>query len=116
MISPSSIRIKAMLAIGIAALLIEGCSVGPKYKGPSPSANALAPFHNKVNEPEPGTPPAPALDEWWSGFNDPMLVTVIQRALNQNLDLAASLERVNQARAVAGGAAARLLPEGEFDA
>jgi NodT family efflux transporter outer membrane factor (OMF) lipoprotein len=36
--------------------------------------------------------------------------------LRQNLDLAASIERVNQARAVAAGAGARLYPTGEFDA
>jgi NodT family efflux transporter outer membrane factor (OMF) lipoprotein len=40
----------------------------------------------------------------------------VQRALSQNLDLAASIERVNQARAVAAGAGARLYPTGEFDA
>jgi NodT family efflux transporter outer membrane factor (OMF) lipoprotein len=45
-----------------------------------------------------------------------MLVTIVQRALSQNLDLAASIERVNQARAVAAGAGARLYPTGEFDA
>ena len=49
------------------------------------------------------------------GFHDPMLVTIVQRGLRQNLDLAASLERVNQARAVAAGAGARLYPTGELD-
>lgn len=39
-----------------------------------------------------------------------MLVKVIQRALDQNLDLAAAPARVRQARVVAQGAGAQLLP------
>jgi len=64
----------------------------------------------------PASNPVPSLDQWWKGFNDPELVMLVQRALEQNLDLAASLERVNEARAVAFGAKARLYPSGEFDA
>ncbi len=45
-----------------------------------------------------------------------MLVTVLQRALEQNLDLQASISRVAQARAAAAGAGAKLYPVGEFDA
>jgi NodT family efflux transporter outer membrane factor (OMF) lipoprotein len=60
--------------------------------------------------------PSPSLDDWWNGFSDPQLVSIVQRALNENLDLAASLERVNQARAAAAGAGARLYPSGELDA
>ena len=96
--------------------VLQGCSVGPKYKGPTPSATALAPFHNKVETPPSDNMSAISLDEWWTGFHDPVLTTIVQRALNQNLDLAASFERVNQARAVAAGAGARLYPAGEFDA
>ena len=50
------------------------------------------------------------------GFNDPMLVTVVQRALNQNLDLDAALARVRQARAAASGAGAELLPTADLGA
>jgi NodT family efflux transporter outer membrane factor (OMF) lipoprotein len=111
----SSFSIAASLSMLLFSLLLQGCSVGPKYNAPQPT---LAPFHNKVQTPDADSDNGGAapLDQWWSGFNDPMLVTIVQRALNQNLDLAASLERVNQARAVAGGAGARLYPAGEFDA
>ncbi|HVJ56171.1 MAG TPA: efflux transporter outer membrane subunit [Aliidongia sp.] len=97
------------LAAGLA-----GCSVGPDYTAPK---TALAPFHNldAVTERKIATP-APALDRWWTGFNDPMLVTVVQRALDQNLDLAASLARVQQARAAASAAGAQLLPTVDLDA
>ncbi|WP_263377372.1 efflux transporter outer membrane subunit [Granulicella paludicola] len=108
----------AMVALSgvLLAAFLQGCSVGPKYKAPQPPGAAMAPFHNQLPESDLTKVPSPSLDEWWTGFKDAELVTIIQRALAQNLDLAASLERVNQARAVAGGAAARLYPSGEFDA
>jgi len=59
---------------------------------------------------------APPLDHWWTGFNDPMLVTVVQRALNENLDLDAAFARVRQARATAASAGAQLLPTIDFNA
>jgi hypothetical protein len=45
-----------------------------------------------------------------------MLVTLVQRALNQNLDLDAALARVRQARAAASGAGAELLPTADLGA
>ena len=98
------------------SMFLQGCAVGPKYKAPPPPGAELAPFHNKLEASKSRDVPSPSLDEWWNGFKDPMLVTIVQRALSQNLDLAASLERVNQSRAVALGAGARLFPTGELDA
>ena len=89
------------------SLALEACAVGPNYVRPD---TTLAPFHNKVETPAGAVASAPPLDTWWSGFDDPALVTVVQRALDQNLDLAAALARVQQARAVAKGAGAQLLP------
>ena len=45
-----------------------------------------------------------------------MLTEVVQRALSQNLDLAAAIARVQQARAAASGAGAALLPSADLDA
>jgi NodT family efflux transporter outer membrane factor (OMF) lipoprotein len=59
---------------------------------------------------------AAALDSWWTGFQDPTLTRIVERALGQNLDLAASVARVDQARAAAREAGARLMPEGELAA
>ncbi|MCB8876828.1 efflux transporter outer membrane subunit [Acidisoma silvae] len=103
----TSLRLPSLiLALGLA-----GCMVGPNYKKPDV---ALAPFHNPV--PHEGAAPAPQLDTWWTGFNDPMLVTVVQRALDQNLDLAAAFARVQQARAEANASGAQLLPTFDFNA
>jgi NodT family efflux transporter outer membrane factor (OMF) lipoprotein len=104
--------LKAGRSTVLLSLLLQGCSVGPKYKAPTP---ALAPFHNHVDTPA-TTGASTTLDRWWTGFNDPMLVTVVQRALDQNLDLAAAFARLSQARALAAGAGAQLLPTADFGA
>ena len=106
----------ASLTILVLTIFLQGCSVGPRYKASSPPGTALAPFHNKLEISNSDGTPLPSLDKWWIGFHDPMLVKIVQRALSENLDLAASLERVNQARAVAAGAGARLYPTAEFNA
>lgn len=101
---------KTALSLAFSATL-AACAVGPDYSKPQDS---LAPFHN---QPAAASVNAPAqLDEWWTGFSDPMLVQVVQRALSQNLDLAASIARVQQARAAASGAGAALLPTADLDA
>ena len=98
----------AALAALAAGLSLAACEVGPDY---SPPAVALAPLHNApaVDERAAKGPPPP-LDQWWTGFNDPELSRVIERVLAENLDLQASMERVNEARAAAKGVEAKLLP------
>jgi NodT family efflux transporter outer membrane factor (OMF) lipoprotein len=94
---------------------LASCTLGPHYQGPP--ATALAGYHNaSLIEQRTTAPPPPSLDSWWSGFNDAELSTVVERALSQNLDLAASLARVDHARAIAREAGARLLPEGDANA
>jgi len=88
--------------------------VGPNYTRPVITA---APFHNLDAAKAAKTElPSPPLDAWWTGFDDPMLVTVVQRALQQNLDLAAAFARVTQARAAAAEAGAQLLPTADLGA
>src|SRR5258707_15258352 len=91
---------------------VEGCSVGPRYKAPAP---AIRPFHNPAPM-RPDGAAAPPLDTWWEGFGDRELTRIVQRALDQNLDLAASVTRVEQARAAAKDAGARLKPSGGLNA
>src|SRR5260221_7871986 len=108
----SQAALKATAIILALSLFAGGCAVGPRYVKPTTN---LAPFHNLAGtsaaKPEFSAPP---LDSWWTGFNDPMLVTVVQRALDQNLDLAAAFARVRQARAAAAAAGRPLLPATGF--
>ena len=91
-------------------LSLSACVVGPSYQGPP-----ATPLHDLHGAPaavsvEP-TATVP-LDTWWLGFNDPALTRIVERAVSQNLDLAAAAARVDQARAAAREAGARLLPAG----
>jgi outer membrane protein TolC len=109
---------RSMLRTSAAAVVLAaglaGCTAGPDYVAPK---TTLEPFHNvEAVSARKTAPPVPPLDQWWTGFNDPMLVTIVQRALTQNLDLAAALSRVQRARAAAAAAGAQLLPTVDLDA
>jgi NodT family efflux transporter outer membrane factor (OMF) lipoprotein len=93
------------------SMTLAACAVGPNY---IPPRSELVPFHNLADFSGAKSPSTPPLDRWWLGFNDPMLMTLVKRALEQNLDLAAALARVHQARAAAQGAGAQLLPTAEL--
>ena len=99
----------ALVSISLVSqLCVSGCAVGPSYRAP---ATTLEGFHSAAAlKARPTSAPAPALETWWDGFNDPMLSRTVQRARDQNLDLAAALARVQQARAAAREAGAQLLP------
>ena len=105
----SRVRNHISLALGVAAFgsLLAACAVGPNYKRPHAQ---LTPLHNGPTAADTAGRVPPPLDRWWTGFNDPLLVTVIERALDQNLTLAAAYARVSQSRAAASGAGAALLP------
>ena len=96
--------------VAASVVFTAGCAVGPKYREP---VTNVQPFRIEPSI-ETGTvrPPAPPLDTWWDGFRDPVLTRIVQRAIEQNLDLAAALARVEQARAAAKGVSAQLLPSG----
>jgi len=102
-------RLAALTSVSLLLqLYLSGCAVGPSYRKP---ATTLGNFHNAARvEARPTSAPAPALETWWEGFNDPILSRIVLRARDQNLDLAAALARVQQARAAAREAGAQLLP------
>jgi NodT family efflux transporter outer membrane factor (OMF) lipoprotein len=96
------------------AILAAGCTVGPRYRKP---VTTIQPFHNApAIESRQAVLPAPQLDTWWAGFDDPELTRIVERVLDQNLDLAESLTRVEQARAAAKEAGANLKPSGSLTA
>jgi len=101
-------------------LVVAGCTVGPNFQPPQPdvpthwSAYAAAPpATTSVGAP---APPSVAVQtpvsvsQWWQTFNDSELDTLIARATQTNLDLRLAQERILQARAARGVAAAALWP------
>src|SRR5881409_2981043 len=105
------LRMSLALALGAS---LGGCAVGPKYHRPAVDLQA---FHNAPSiETRTTSLPAPPLDQWWTGFHDPDLTRIVKRALDENLDLAAVMTRVQQARAAAQGAGAKRMPSGNLNA
>ncbi|MDE1900572.1 MAG: efflux transporter outer membrane subunit [Alphaproteobacteria bacterium] len=104
-----------LTAAAVIALALAGCAVVPDYAG-APDM-ALQKFHN-VDSVAAGQQNGDtvSLDKWWAGFNDPELTKIVEKAIDQNLDLAASIARVQEARAAAQSAGARLLPTADASA
>jgi NodT family efflux transporter outer membrane factor (OMF) lipoprotein len=114
----SAVPLRSALLALVCALAVAGCAeVGPNYR--QPASTMPATFHNSAAlaaHDAAASAPAPALDTWWNGFNDPELTRIVQRVLDQNLDLAAAMARIQQARAAANHAGAERLPEGNASA
>lgn len=108
----STLTNRAVLGLLVSAAL-AGCAVGPDYSAPdirlAPLGDGAATTASRDRAPLP-------LDQWWLGFNDPVLNGTIERALKENLDLAIAIARVSLAHAIASGEDARRLPSGELNA
>ena len=89
------------------ALMAGACAVGPDYQ--RPDLKLTAGYHAAAPA-QPNATPAD-LGAWWSAFNDPVLVRVVERAQAQNLDLEQARARIRQSRALARAAGAALLPQ-----
>lgn len=121
-----------LCAAAAAALLAAACTVGPDFVRPKPqtpehwSSQATAPrtlpqppaAANPAQSPQPGTVSerTAELRTWWTGFSDPELDSLIERALNSNLDLRAAVLRIEEARAQRAVAAAAFWPTLALDA
>ncbi|MBV8465279.1 MAG: efflux transporter outer membrane subunit [Burkholderiales bacterium] len=103
-------KIATLALSALAAAVMSACAVGPNYARPASTMPATFPHAQAT------TAAAPALDAWWQQFHDPVLTRIVDRALAQNLDLAAAMARVEQARAVARLSDANLMPKGEASA
>lgn len=98
------------LAALVLASLATGCAVGPDYV--KPDVPVPEQFQGQTAVERRPARAAAELSAWWAGFGDPHLTRFVQRAQEQNLDLAQAFARVTQARAGLGAANAALLPSG----
>jgi NodT family efflux transporter outer membrane factor (OMF) lipoprotein len=87
--------------------ILQGCAVGPDYR--EPDVAAPAEWHALQTATSAATANAADL-EWWESFDDPLLTSLIERALRNNLDLDQAIARVREARARRGIVTADLLP------
>src|SRR5262245_18772426 len=76
-------------------LLAAGCAVGPNYHKPDLPVPA-AWMEAQQNG---GDVRSAELARWWSAFNDPLLNSLVDRAVRSNLDLRLAEARIREARA-----------------
>ena len=118
-------------ALGVAAVLLSGCTVGPKYKRPAidtPTVYRGAEANGNTQTSEtphdlngaalPGQANSPAStalslgdEKWWEVFGDPQLQDLIRTALKQNYDVRIAAERVLESQAQLGVTRSQEFPQ-----
>ncbi len=89
------------------ALSLTACTVGPNYT--KPDSKAPDAFREPLAG---GLKNGPAdLSKWWSKLNDPMLDSLVERAIAGNLSLREAEARLREARAQRGIVAADQYPQ-----
>lgn len=108
---------RAVLALLLA--LLGGCAVGPDFhrpRVPVPPAWRGVADNATMLHPSIVTDQPARLAAWWQNFHDPVLTSLVERAIASNLDLRQAEARLRQARASRGIAASGLFPEIAADA
>jgi len=88
-------------------MTVTGCLVGPDFKPPQTQVPA---DWTEAATAQPPAHPFQDLVRWWTTFNDPMLSSLVDRAIQSNLDLKLAQARIRQARAARNVTAAGLGP------
>jgi len=106
-------RIGSLCIQGICLLIIVSCTAGPNFRKPETVVPAAwhgvdAPAASPISV---ATPQVIDAAEWWETFNDPTLNSLVERALEANLDVRLAQARIRQARAARGVASTGLWPE-----
>lgn len=94
--------------LGFTAALLAACAAP---SSPPPSAAPVQHYLNARSE-----APLAVIEQWWRGYHDPLLDRLVQRALDDNLDLQVALARIDAARALRAVSAAAGSPALDFGA
>jgi len=90
------------LLAALTAACIAACAVGPDYEQPETPVSA-----DYLHGHEPGIEPGDVVLDWWKQFDDPELTQLVERAFQDNKDLAIAVANLRASRA--------LLSEGRFE-
>jgi NodT family efflux transporter outer membrane factor (OMF) lipoprotein len=109
---------RALLGCSVVALLLAGCTVGPKYHPPSPTPQAPPPSYKEspTQFPEAGewkvAQPQDAMlrGKWWEIYNDPELNELEDKLNVNNQNIKQAFENFMEARTLVAQARAQLYP------
>ncbi|MDB5958558.1 efflux transporter outer membrane subunit [Ramlibacter sp.] len=96
------------LAVLAVPLLLAACSHVPQRDARGDEPQVPADWRTAAG------PQAPLALAWWNGFGDPVLTTLVEAALANNLDVATAAARVREARAQEDLARSQLFPTLDF--
>ena len=105
---------KSLRLLALAAPLLSGCTVGPDFTPPKADMPAgwtkdgLQPVAKNQQPSSAST--APIQTQWWASFDDPTLISLIDRASTANLNLRQAVLRIAEAREEGNVASAALFP------
>ncbi len=98
------IRGRLLVRVALPAV-VAGCAAAPGYRPPRLDVPA-----RWSEAPQVDVSAASADSSWWKAFDDPVLDSLVERALQANLDLQLAEARVREARARRGAASASQWP------
>jgi multidrug efflux system outer membrane protein len=87
-------RFQKTLLLLAALLPVGGCAVGPHYKSPQPAAVQFHAEDAKLETQEPFDA------RWWKQFEDPVLDSLVDRALQSNNSIRIARARLAESRAI----------------
>jgi len=104
-----AIKWKGFTLLVLLLSLLSGCAVGPNFT--EPIVNSPESYRTKVMVTEAATEL-----KWWELFEDPLLYSLVTKALENNRDLKIAISRIAQARATVGFTRADQYPRLDLDA
>lgn len=107
---------KLLASVSALALLVPGCSIGPRYVRPSaPAPPAYKELPQNADQESPTWQPAAPSDaasrgKWWLVFHDPQLNELEEKASASNWQIAAAADHFLAARALVHEARSQYFP------
>jgi len=101
---------QSLIGVWLCLATVTGCMVGPNFQRPQESVPARWSGPLPPPSPQPATLAEKEMACWWTVFEDQTLTSLIDRAVQSNLDLKLAEARIRQARAARGVAVSGIGP------
>jgi len=107
---PWAVSRPVWLVLVLSLVAMAGCAVGPDFERPETEMPAGWAGSTAAVGAQAGESTEASLAEWWTVFQDATLTSLIERAVESNLDLKLAEARIREARAARGVAASAFGP------